>query len=41
VKRETASGYFKELDDNGVVESQKINRETLYQNIDIIEILGN
>lgn len=39
VERKAASRYLKELEDIGIVESQKVGRETLYINKDLIEIL--
>jgi Fic family protein len=39
VERKAASRYLKELEDIGIVESQKIGRETLYINKELIEIL--
>ncbi|MDH5474498.1 MAG: Fic family protein [Cyclobacteriaceae bacterium] len=39
VERKAASRYLKELERIGVVESQKIGRETLYINKELIEIL--
>ncbi|MCF8231714.1 MAG: hypothetical protein K9J27_05935 [Bacteroidales bacterium] len=39
VKRKAASQDLKELEDIGVVESQKAGRETLYINRELIEIL--
>ncbi len=39
VERKAASRYLKELEEIGVVESQKAGRETLYLNKDLIEIL--
>ena len=39
VERKAASRYLKELEDVGIVESQKIGRETLYINKELIEIL--
>ena len=39
VERKAASRYLKELEDIGVVESQKVGRETLYINKELIEIL--
>ncbi|HOE38548.1 MAG TPA: Fic family protein [Bacteroidales bacterium] len=39
VERKAASRYLKELEGIGILESQKIGRETLYINKDLIEIL--
>ncbi len=39
VERKAASRYLKELEDIGIVESQKFGRETLYINKELIEIL--
>ncbi|MEA1897345.1 MAG: Fic family protein [Bacteroidota bacterium] len=39
VERKAASRYLKELEGVGVVESQKVGRETLYINRELIEIL--
>ena len=39
VERKAASRYLKELEGIGVVESQKVGRETLYINKELIEIL--
>ncbi|MFA6402205.1 MAG: Fic/DOC family N-terminal domain-containing protein [Salinivirgaceae bacterium] len=39
VERKAASRYLRELEDIGILESQKIGRETLYINKDLIEIL--
>ena len=39
VERKTASRYLKQLADVGIVESQKVGRETLYINRELIEIL--
>lgn len=39
VERKAASRYLKELEDIGIVESQKVGRETLYINRELIEIL--
>ncbi len=39
VERKAASRYLKELESIGVVESQKVGRETLYINRQLIEIL--
>jgi Fic family protein len=39
VERKAASRYLKELEEIGVVESQKVGRETLYINKELIEIL--
>lgn len=39
VERKAASRYLKELEDIGIVESQKVGRETLYINKELIEIL--
>ncbi len=39
VERKAASRYLKELESIGVLESQKIGRETLYVNRELIEIL--
>jgi Fic family protein len=39
VERKAASRYLRELEDIGIVESQKIGRETLYINRELIEIL--
>ena len=39
VERKAASRYLKELEKIGILESQKVGRETLYINIELIEIL--
>ena len=39
VERKAASRYLKELEKIGILESQKVGRETLYINKDLIEIL--
>lgn len=39
VERKAASRYLKALEDIGIVESQKVGRETLYINKELIEIL--
>jgi len=39
VERKAASRYLKELEDIGIVESQKVGRVTLYINKELIEIL--
>lgn len=39
VERKAASRYLRELEDFGIVESQKVGRETLYINKELIEIL--
>src|SRR5690554_3869168 len=39
VERKAASRYLKELEDIGIIESQKVGRETLYINRELIEIL--
>ena len=39
VERKAASRYLKELEDIGIVESQKVGREILYINKELIEIL--
>jgi Fic family protein len=39
VERKAASRYLKELERIGVLKSQKIGRETLYINIELVEIL--
>jgi len=39
VERKAASRYLKELESIGVLESQKVGRETLYVNKELIEIL--
>ena len=39
VERKAASRYIRELENIGVVVSQKVGRETLYINKDLIEIL--
>jgi len=39
VERKAASRYLKELESAGIVESQKVGRETLYINKELIEIL--
>lgn len=39
VERKAASRYLRELERIGIVESQKVGRETLYINKDLIEIL--
>ena len=39
VERKAASRYLKELENIGIIESQKVGRETLYINRELIEIL--
>jgi len=39
VERKAASRYLRELERIGVLKSQKIGRETLYINIELVEIL--
>lgn len=39
VERKAASRYLRELENIGILESQKVGRETLYINKDLIEIL--
>ena len=39
VERKAASRYLKELEKIGILESQKVGRETLYINTELIEIL--
>jgi len=39
VERKAASRYLKELERIGILKSQKIGRETLYINIELVEIL--
>ena len=39
VERKTASRYLKELERIGILKSQKIGRETLYINTQLVEIL--
>ncbi|KAA3597919.1 MAG: Fic family protein [Calditrichaeota bacterium] len=39
VERKAASRYLKTLEEIGILESQKIGRETIYVNIELIEIL--
>jgi Fic family protein len=39
VERKAASRYLKELEKIGILESQKVGRETLYINRELIEIL--
>ena len=39
VERKTASRYLKELENIGIIESQKVGRETLYINKELIKIL--
>lgn len=39
VERKAASRYLKELEEVGILESQKVGRETLYINKELIEIL--
>jgi Fic family protein len=39
VERKAASRYLKELENIGIIESQKVGRETLYINKELIEIL--
>ncbi|MGF1587107.1 MAG: Fic family protein [Bacteroidales bacterium] len=39
VERKAASRYLRELEDIGILESQKVGRETLYINRELIEIL--
>lgn len=39
VERKAASRYLKDLESIGVLKSQKVGRETLYVNVDLIEIL--
>ena len=41
VERKAASRYLKELEKTGVLESQKVGRDTLYINKKLIEILKN
>lgn len=41
VERKAASRYLKELDQIGILESQKVGRETLYINKELIEVLKN
>jgi len=41
VERKAASRYLKELENIGVLESQKVGRETLYINKKLIEVLKN
>jgi len=38
VERKAASRYLRELERIGVLKSQKIGRETLYINIELVEI---
>lgn len=39
VERKAASRYLKELESIGILKSQKVGRETLYINVELIEIL--
>ncbi len=39
VERKAASRYLKELEKHGIIEAQKVGRETLYINKELIEIL--
>ena len=39
VERKAASRYLKQLEEVGILESQKIGRETIYINTKLIEIL--
>ena len=39
VERKAASRYLKELEEIGILQSQKVGRETLYINKELIEIL--
>jgi len=39
VERKAASRYLRELEAIGILQSQKVGRETLYINVDLIEIL--
>ena len=39
VERKAASRYLRELEEIGVLKSQKVGRETLYINKELIEIL--
>jgi Fic family protein len=39
VERKAASRYLKQLEEIGILESQKIGRETIYINTELIEIL--
>ena len=39
VERKAAARYLKELEEVGILESQKVGRETLYINKKLIEIL--
>ena len=39
VERKAASRYLQELESIGIVESQKVGRETIYINRELIEIL--
>lgn len=39
VERKAASRYLRKLESIGILESQKVGRETLYINKDLIEIL--
>jgi predicted transcriptional regulator len=39
VERKAASRYLKELEAIGILQSQKVGRETLYINMGLIEIL--
>lgn len=41
VERKAASRYLKELETIGILQSQKVGRETLYINLGLIEILEN
>ncbi|MCB0738648.1 MAG: Fic family protein, partial [Bacteroidetes bacterium] len=40
VERKAASRYLKELENIGLLKSEKIGRETLYINVELIKILG-
>ena len=39
VERKAASRYLKEMERIGILESQKVGRETIYINKELIEIL--
>ena len=41
VERKASSRYLKKLEEIGILESQKIGRETIYVNLKLIEILKN
>jgi len=41
VERKASSKYLKKLEEIGILESQKVGRETIYVNSKLIEILKN